>query len=111
MKGLIVVLFACITLGGWAQQADSLKRSDTTPHIEKSTPTADQKESFGDYVQKVGLGIWGRVKERFSLESVVENLEEKKNKFMGDKDKKADEDKDKKSQDPQDKKEKAKEDG
>jgi hypothetical protein len=87
MKWLFLILFSAATWTGMAQQTDSLKRADPKERAYKSPSDDANKESFGDYVQKVGLGIWGKVKERFNLEGVVENLEEKKNKFLGDKNK------------------------
>lgn len=93
MRGLFLLIFTCFTITVMAQNADSLKRADAKPKTEQSEQSKDKNESFGDYVQKVGLSIWGRVKERFNLDAVVENLEEKKDKFLGDKDKKVVEEK------------------
>lgn len=97
MRWLLLFFLIGIGCHSSAQQADSLARSGEKLNLEKVVPNSDKKESFGDYVQKVGLGIWGRVKERFNLDEVVENLEDKKNKFLGDKEKKTVENKEEKS--------------
>lgn len=75
-----------------AQQPEQAKPKQPKPTEEKSK-TEEKKESFGDYVVKVGEGVWGRVKERFNLEETIANLEEKKNKILGEKDKKKEEEK------------------
>lgn len=100
MKRSFLILLIVVSYSSQAQQADSLKRSDPKEELEKSFNN-QEKESFGDYVQKVGLGIWGKVKERFNLEGVVESLEEKKSKFLGDKNK--NEGNNKKHNDPKEK--------
>ena len=87
MRGLFLILFTCFALVATAQKIDSLKQAEIKPHTEEPK-TENKNESFGDYVQKVGLSIWGRVKERLNLESVVENIEDKKDKILGDKEKK-----------------------
>lgn len=88
MRGLFLILLTCFALASAAQKADSLKQVEVKPNTETPKKAENKNESFGDYVQKVGLGIWGRVKERLNLESVVENLEDKKDKILGDKEKK-----------------------
>ena len=101
MRGLFFLILIGFTLTVLAQQADSVKQGGVRPKKELANPSKDQKkdDSFGDYVQKVGLSIWGRVKERFNLESVVDNLGEKKDKILGDKEKKAGTEKEKDSND------------
>ncbi len=72
---------------GYAQQSPASKPPEEKTKEEKPKQE-DEKESFGDFVQKVGLGIWGRVKERLNLEDTMASLEEKKNKILGEKEKK-----------------------
>jgi len=82
---LLLILF--VGMEARAQQSGQAKPKEEKPPAEK--PKAEEKkESFGDYVQKVGEGVWGRVKERFNLDETIANLEEKKNKILGDKEKK-----------------------
>jgi hypothetical protein len=85
MRWSFLIVFFTLSLGVLSQEVDSLKRKEHQRKLEKSSPDAEEKESFGDFVQKVGLGLWGQVKERLNLNGLVENLEEKKDKFMGDK--------------------------
>jgi len=88
LRSVCVLFFVLFVAGNsFAQQAPAPKKQEEKAKEEKPKPT-DEKESFGDYVQKVGEGIWGRVKERFNLEETIANLEEKKNKLLGDKEKK-----------------------
>jgi hypothetical protein len=88
IRSVFVHLFILTVVSvGYAQQSPASKPLDEKPKEERQKQE-NEKESFGDYVQKVGLGIWGRVKERLNLEDTMASLEEKKNKILGDKEKK-----------------------
>ena len=66
--------------------ANAYKKSPNTMLLEQPPVEEEKIESFGDLVEKIGEGIWTRLKYRLNLEGVQESLEAKKEKYTGGRD-------------------------
>ncbi len=72
----LCVLTLAFGLSGTALAQSQEKKQDTKEE------KAEKTESFGEFVEKVGKGIWSRLNERFNLESAGKNLVDKKDKIL-----------------------------
>ena len=96
-----LIFFTCFLLcAGLMNSYGQNQRQDSTMNeLEKKAPAEDmkKKESFGEMVQGVGLGLWKRVKYRLNLDELADELVEKKDKFIGKNDENEETNKEKKS--------------
>ena len=65
--------------------ANAYKKTPNTT-VKEQPPVEEKIESFGNLVEKIGEGIWTRLKYRLNLEGVQESLEAKKEKYTGGRD-------------------------
>ncbi len=72
----LLFLILAFSLGGSAMAQSQEKEPD------KQEKKAEQTESFGEFVEKVGKSVWNRLNERFNLESAGKNLVDKKDKIL-----------------------------